>query len=83
MAVVNGTHLCLLWTHNTACTFYTGMMLTFPGLSPEVVESALRIPALEFYGQAIANFRGGSYGRGLQIWRRWKDAVGEALGRSE
>ena len=55
----------------------------FPGLSPEVVERVLRIPALEFYGRAMANFRGGSYGRGLQMWRRWKESVGEAMGRSE
>jgi spermidine synthase len=57
----------------------TTLAAAFPGLSPEVVERVLRIPALEFYGQAMANFRGGSYGRGLQIWRRWKGAVGEAL----
>lgn len=51
----------------------------FLGLSPDVVESVLRIPALEFYGLAMANFRGGSYGRGIQMWRQWKSAVGEAL----
>jgi len=52
-------------------------------LAPEVVERVLRIPALEFYGQAMANFRGGSYGRGLMMWRRWKKAVGEALGAGD
>ena len=51
------------------------MAASFPGLTPELVEQALRIPALEFYGQAMANFRGGSYGRGLQSWRRWKASV--------
>ncbi|MBQ37268.1 MAG: hypothetical protein CME04_12840 [Gemmatimonadaceae bacterium] len=55
----------------------------FPGLAPEVVERVLRIPALEFYGQAMANFRGGSYGRGLMMWWRWKKAVGEALGAGD
>lgn len=51
----------------------------FPGLPPDVVERVLRLPALEFYGHAMANFRGGSYGRGLQAWRQWKQMVTAAL----
>jgi spermidine synthase len=53
----------------------------FPGLPAAVVEGAVRVPALEFYGFAMANFRGGSYARGLTAWRGWKERVGARLER--
>jgi spermidine synthase len=68
---------------NLAGNDSASLAAAFPGLAPEVVERVLRIPALQFYGEAMANFRGGSYGRGLQAWRGWKSAVSAAFIHTE